>query len=166
MNWLKRILFKTEPVSPEVETAKLLRMISRRSFAGSLNYCASFLLVRCEGLAGQSLQTILASEVSENARVESSGAAAATDVLEALEHALDYQGDDGAHPGRRYLNSLQFQQDKATALAQIGAIVEGADYICSFELTDGHPFYPVFWDFAFLIEKANDAYIFIGSSSD
>lgn len=49
---------------------------------------------------------------------------------------------------------------------EMDKLVDGADTIMSFWLKEGHPFYPVFWDFAFLIEKNNDAIVFIGSSSD
>ena len=133
---------------------------------GSLNYCASFKLVKCDGMAGQALQEILASALGEGVVIGGANAVGAADVLDAFRDALAYQGDTGSHPGQDYLTSEGFKRDESIVLAQVGALLEGASHILSFWLKEGHPFYPVFWDFAFSIEKGTDAFVFIGSSSD
>jgi hypothetical protein len=38
--------------------------------------------------------------------------------------------------------------------------------VWSFWLEEGHPFYPVQWDFAYVLAGHNGAEVFIGSSSD
>jgi len=45
-------------------------------------------------------------------------------------------------------------------------LLSKAGKITRFTLKKGHPFYPVFWDFAFNIEVENESYIIIGASSD
>ena len=44
--------------------------------------------------------------------------------------------------------------------------VVGATVIERFWLKEGHPAYPVFWDFAFVIAGPHETKVFIGSSSD
>lgn len=41
-----------------------------------------------------------------------------------------------------------------------------SDKVEEFWFRDGHPAYPVFWDFAYIFRYADRALIFIGSSSD
>ena len=98
--------------------------------------------------------------------VGASRTAQASEVLASLEEGLVYEGDEGSHPDRKYWASEQFAQDRRNAMAQVSSLLDSANQITSFWLKDGHPFYPVFWDFAFAIEKTNDVFIFIGSSSD
>jgi hypothetical protein len=38
--------------------------------------------------------------------------------------------------------------------------------VVAFRLKEGHPFYPVFWDFAFLIEIDQESILLMASSSD
>lgn len=83
-----------------------------------------------------------------------------------MRDAFDYQGDDGSHPGRDYLASMTFKQDADFVMAQLEGLVSGASLLTLFWLKEGHPFYPVFWDFAFMIERGDDAFVLIGSSSD
>ena len=151
-------------MTTEINTT--LDAISRNLFAGSSNYCASFKLLKCGQMAGRSLREILAVALGEGVVIGASSAAEAADVLEALKDALAYPGDAGSHPGQDYLKSERFKRDESLALAQVGAFVESASHIVSFSLKEGHPFYPVFWDFAFSIDKDDDAFVFIGSSSD
>lgn len=151
-------------MTTEINTT--LDTISRSLSADSLNYTASFKLVKCENMAGQPLREIIAAALGDGVVIGETSTVQPDDVLKELGDALSYQGDDGSHPGRDYLKSDRFEQDKSLALAQVSSLVEGAGYVVTFRLDDGHPFYPVFWDFAFSIEKDDDAYVFIGSSSD
>ena len=133
---------------------------------GGMNYSPRFMIVECKGMAGQSLQEVLDLAIGDAVVVGGSQSASKADVLRAVRTSLDYQGDDGAHPSRDYLASDEFKRDTELVMIQIGTLVDGAAAIVSYWLKEGHPFYPVFWDFAFLIEKNKDAVIFIGSSSD
>jgi len=133
---------------------------------GGRNYSPSFMIVECKGMVGQSLQDVLDLAIDGAVVVGGSQSASKADVLRVVRTSLDFQGDDGAHPCRDYLASVEFKRDAELVMIQVGKLVDGADTIVSFWLKEGHPFYPVFWDFAFLIERSKDAVIFIGSSSD
>jgi hypothetical protein len=117
-------------------------------------------------MAGRALADILDSALGEGVLIGGTNAVGAADVLDALRDALAYQGDSGSHPGQEYLSSEGFKRHESMVLAWLGALLEGASHIESFWLKEGHPFYPVFWDFAFSIEKGADTFVFIGSSSD
>lgn len=80
--------------------------------------------------------------------------------------ALLFPGDDGAGPDGAKLMSESFIaliDELREALLQLAA---ASKKIQRFWLQDGHPAYPVFWDFAFLFWEAGKATIVIGSSSD
>jgi hypothetical protein len=51
-------------------------------------------------------------------------------------------------------------------LAHLDHALAAALLVQSFWLKKGHPDYPVFWDFAFVIAGSSAAEVFIGSSSD
>ena len=57
-----------------------------------------------------------------------------------------------------------FLVDGAAAVRHANAA--GAALLAQFWLRDGHPAYPVFWDFAFVIAGSAGGQVFIGSSSD
>ena len=143
-----------------------LEHISLQLFAGSMNYQVSFLVAELKYAAGQSLQKLRQSATGKPAFPEDSRSANSSDVVEALRDALSYERDDGSHPSRLYMQSPEFRHDSDIAISQLRELVDSADTIISFSLVEGHPFYPVFWDFAFVIEKGDDAVVFIGSSSD
>lgn len=143
-----------------------LDTIAHRLFDDSLNYSPSFMVAELKGMAGRPLRELLELAIGGAVAIGGSQPASAADVLQSVRAALDYRGDHGSHPGLEYLASAEFTRDAGLAMAQVGKLVEGAEAIISFELEAGHPFYPVFWDFAFLIEKCGDAVVFIGSSSD
>jgi hypothetical protein len=150
----------------ETTINQLFETISNRLNGGSLNYCASFKLWTCDQVAGHPLDQILTKVIGEGVVIGGTESSNATEVHEELSYALAYQGDDGAHPCPTYLKSDQYGHDVRQALMEIDALINGADRIISFWLKAGHPFYPVFWDFAFSIEKQGQVFVLIGSSSD
>ncbi|WP_152604096.1 hypothetical protein [Methylotenera sp. G11] len=143
-----------------------LDSISHGLYVGSLNYSPSFLVVELKGMAGQSLQKLIDLAIRRTVVIGGTQSAKEADLLVSVKEALYYQGDDGSHPDRGYLASVEFQRNAELVMSEVGKLVDGADTIMSFWLKEGHPFYPVFWDFAYLIEINNDAIVFIGSSSD
>lgn len=91
---------------------------------------------------------------------------AVTDILPEIEASLTYAGDSGAGPSADVLNSANFKSLLAEILADIRNTIKESQRVEQFWLEEGHPAYPVFWDFAFLFRSSNKAVIFIGSSSD
>lgn len=87
-------------------------------------------------------------------------------VLSEVADALFYRGDDGAGPENSVLQSVSFIElidELKSALLQLACT---SKKIQRFWLQEGHPAYPVFWDFAFLFWEDNKATIVIGSGSD
>lgn len=83
-----------------------------------------------------------------------------------VKEGFEFSGDKGSYPNRKYLVSEEFKDDLNQLLEQIQMIFSENIEIFKFWLKDGHPFYPVYWDYAFLIKKKENNYILIGSSSD
>ena len=87
-------------------------------------------------------------------------------VLSEVEQALRYAGDVGSGPIATVLTSPEFETLLGTVLSHLKHVLSEARTITSFWLKQGHPAYPVFWDFAFVIVGTQQVEIFIGSSSD
>jgi hypothetical protein len=87
-------------------------------------------------------------------------------VWPTIEAALTFTGDHNAGPSSAVFSSEVFQTALARTRNQIEGLVAEATGIEVFWLRDGHPDYPVYWDFAFLVRKNAGAMILIGSSSD
>lgn len=88
------------------------------------------------------------------------------EVLAEVERSLRYAGDVGSGPDPSALSSEKFNELVVRLLSELERAIAGAEILAQFWLRDGHPAYPVFWDFAFLIAGPADALVFIGSSSD
>lgn len=80
--------------------------------------------------------------------------------------AVLYVGDSSAGPSSTALKSGQFTSLVELLKAQVDTMVKTSATIETFWLSNGHPAYPVFWDFAFLFRTDATATIFIGASSD
>lgn len=89
-----------------------------------------------------------------------------TAVVETLRQSLGYVGDDGAGPGPRVLRSTDFSRLLGGILDSIVQLSQTVYGIKSFEFADGHPYYPVFWDFAYLFLGSDEHVLLVGSSSD
>lgn len=90
----------------------------------------------------------------------------AQELLAEVEESVRYPGDAGAGPLPTALASPRFADLLRTMLVYLTHAVAGATTITSFWLKHGHPAYPVFWDFAFVIEGVHHVEIVVGSSSD
>ncbi len=83
-----------------------------------------------------------------------------------IENLILYAGDNGAGPDASILNSSKLAEMIASLKVELSQLASEAQKIERFWLNDGHPAYPVFWDFAFLFTGVDKATMFIGSSSD
>lgn len=87
-------------------------------------------------------------------------------VCAEVEDALFYPGYDGAGPRDSVLQSESFVELIDELKGELLQLASASYQIQRFWLQDGHPAYPVFWDFSFLFWEEDKATIFIGSSSD
>ena len=87
-------------------------------------------------------------------------------MLLGIRNCIDWKGDEAVYPNRKYHATANYSDDVAAVFSKLGNLFEGASGIKSFDIAEGHPFYPVFWEFAYLIKVPEKAYALIGSCSD
>lgn len=132
----------------------------------SLNYCPNIRLYSCPRVAGRSIADTVQTALGTAVVVGGTSPADLDALLPSLNEALGYAGDENSHPNLAFLASDEFRAEKAEVLRFFEALARDADLLTSFWLKEGHPFYPMFWAFAFVIEKGADSHVLIGSSSD
>jgi hypothetical protein len=89
-----------------------------------------------------------------------------TEVVETLHQSLSYLGDESAGPGASVHESTEFSRLLESIRDSVVQLSQTAYEIKKFEFTEGHPAYPVFWDFAYLFLGNDQHVLLIGSSSD
>ena len=132
----------------------------------SLNYGVRIRLFTSSRMAGRSVSDTVSTALGTAVIVGGTSSTDRAEVVQAIKDGLEYAGDEGSFPNRAFLASDEFQKKKAEVLSFVDGLVADADQLISFWLKKGHPFYPVFWDFAFVIEKGADSFVLVGSSSD
>ena len=142
--------------------AELARLLNE----GSLNY-AVFLLARAVPLRGDGpSEALVRAALGHAAVVGGIQDVSREEMLEEVGAAISHVGDRGSGPAAGVVASARFHALLAAALADLDARARVATKVESFWLKKGHPAYPVFWDFAFLVTGSAEALVFIGSSSD
>jgi hypothetical protein len=89
-----------------------------------------------------------------------------TEMVDKIDASLRYAGDSGAGPEPRAVQSEEFKALLARLLAQVRHEAMTATVLQRFRFRDGHPAYPVFWDFAFLMAGPKKSVVLVGSGSD
>jgi hypothetical protein len=92
--------------------------------------------------------------------------ASVAEVVETLRQSLGYVGDDSAGPGPSVLKSRDFSRLMESICDSVVQLSQAFCRIESFEFAEGHPHYPVFWDFAYLFRGNDEHLLLVGSSSD
>lgn len=87
-------------------------------------------------------------------------------ALRKFDHNIRYCGSDSHGPDQGVIDSAEFRSVFATVRSDFQTACFSAVSVHDFWLRDGHPAYPVFWGFAFLIRQGKQSDIWIGSSSD
>jgi hypothetical protein len=145
----------------------LLQEICDNLNSNSLNYCLNIRFFDAPEMAGVQVEEIIKRALnSTNVEVGNTLSQTIDETIKQLTSVIDYTGSMGTHPNLSYINSQEFVDLKEKILDAIRDLLTESDQVIGFWLKEGHPFYPVFWDFACLIEKDSNAYVLIGSSSD
>lgn len=114
--------------------------------------------------ASQPLVDALEHAVSRRSVVANITAMSVTEVQTEVLEMLLYVGDEGSGP-----EDLDVKRDEINQLAseimQLAHVNE-ADHISAFRYVEGHPAYPVFWEFAYDIHAQGKRWILLGCSSD
>jgi hypothetical protein len=87
-------------------------------------------------------------------------------LLREVRRDVSYSGDYSHGPEKDVINSTQFIELLESCMIAIENLIANSLYCCEFGILDGHPAYPVFWDFSYLIRGDISSTILIGSSSD
>ena len=83
-----------------------------------------------------------------------------------IEAALDHRGDSAYGPIPKKIESERYQNVADRALKACRNLFDSANRVEVFWLKEGHPAYPVFWDFAFAGFTEEGVHVIMGSSSD
>src|SRR5262245_3876336 len=88
------------------------------------------------------------------------------EIVAEVERSLRFVGDEGSGPKPALLRSRRFKGLVPAVLSELARVIAEASLLAEFALREGHPAYPVFWDFAYVIAGPAGGLVFIGSSSD
>ncbi|MEX2962310.1 hypothetical protein [Microbulbifer sp. TYP-18] len=86
---------------------------------------------------------------------------------EAMSEIMDmvlYKGDTSSGPLKLESKKVEITELMGKIFSIIG--IEDAEMVVEFGFKNGHPAYPVFWDFSYDIHSSGQRWIFVGSSSD
>ncbi len=145
----------------------LLNQMCTELYENSSNYAVSIEIFSALGMAGEDTNSIVSKALSNPIILGGTDSVNRNEVISAVDDSFHYSEGGSVHPNLEFLGSEPFLSLKQEILGHIQELLQEADQIMSFWIKEGqHPFYPVFWDYAFIIEKGNDAYILIGSASD
>jgi hypothetical protein len=147
----------------ESETLSAITGILNR---GGWNYSVFLQGYTVPSQPGASSEQLIRNALGGNAVLGSIEAARPEQVTEEVRSSLVYVGDSGAGPDIESLRSERFGQLLSSLLADIESTSRRASRIEQFWLREGHPAYPVFWDFAFLFTGSSESMVLIGSGSD
>lgn len=142
-----------------------LQRLCRHLNCNSLNYTAEIQLWVAPDMAGESIDEVVKSAVSIQCKLGGHALSSTDELIREFTAAAKYDGDASSHPNPGFATSEQGEEAVSSLAKRLGDLALEGD-VYSFWLADGHPFYPVFWDFAYFIERGADAYVLIGSSSD
>jgi hypothetical protein len=133
---------------------------------GSWNYSVFLESYSVPSLPGTPSEQLICTALGGSAVLASIETVTPKQVAEKVQMSLIYAGDSGAGPDPESLRSERFGQLLSSLLAELEATWRHASRIEQFRLKEGHPAYPVFWDFAFLFTNPSEVIVLIGSSSD
>lgn len=90
----------------------------------------------------------------------------ADETVALVASCLQYSGDESGGPRFGAQKTARFNELYAELQAELLTSLDEAKKIEQFWLSEGHPAFPVFWDFAFLVSGYREVMIFMGSSAD
>jgi hypothetical protein len=155
-------LVRRQPVADAVESAlKQLEYL-----LPGLNYVVAFDIHRVPRMPDATAEQYISAALGPKAIVGGLQPVAPTELLAEVERCLRYPGDRGHGPDPSALRSPEFERHVRSVLDYLKRSVAESSAVTTFWLREGHPLYPVMWDFAYLFEKAHCAVVFLGSSSD
>jgi hypothetical protein len=111
-----------------------------------------------------SIEQVIQKHISKGAKIATIRPSTPNNAISEILECLCYLGDGSSGP-----INLAEKQHEIIELANVLFSRSGlheANIVCSFSFAEGHPAYPIFWDFSFDIHSQGKRWIFLGSSSD
>ena len=128
-----------------------------------LNYAVSLRLYGPSN-SEQGLIETLKNLISEDCELSGVLRTSSNEAKTVVTNCLLYKGDEGSKPLELDSKKAEIIKLLNNMLSSIG--FENAEMVVAFGLRQGHPAYPVFWDFAYDIHVKDKRWIFVGCSSD
>jgi hypothetical protein len=130
------------------------------------NYCVFLRVYRCE-IGGDAkpldvIQKVLGVEAIPGSLIESN----AHEMTIEIDECLRFRGDEGSGPDLLALDSIEFKEAVARMVTALEREADRATEISRFWLIEGHPDYPVFWDYGYVLMQGRRAVVLLGCSSD
>jgi hypothetical protein len=144
----------------------LLEDFGFKSFKGSLNYCANLALYEVKNATGENIEIVVAKALRKPVSLGNYRSCQTEEVVQEVQASLEFRGDESSHPSFEFLDSQEFLTMQHQILELLQRLLSDSTTIIGFYFKDGHPFYPVFWDYAYVIEHQKHTYVLVGSSSD
>jgi hypothetical protein len=136
------------------------------SLLPGLNYVVGFSLCRVPAIPDGKPEQYVTAALGSKAVVGGVSETTAAEMLAEVERCIRWPGDIGSGPDEAAVRSPRFNELVTCVLAHFEQVASESTAIWNFWLKDGHPFYPVQWDFAYVLAGPSGAEVFIGSSSD
>jgi hypothetical protein len=130
------------------------------------DYCVFLRAYRIPFVPGKPAEWYVSQALGSAAVIGGLGQVTGPEIAAEVERSLRYAGDGSSGPKPSVLQSHRFEELVAGVLDELARAVAGAELLAGFWLRDGHPAYPVFWDFGFVIAGPGGGLVLIGSSSD
>lgn len=144
----------------------LLENITRFINHDTFNYTVFTQAYDCCCSSMETSSHIIERAVGENVVVDGFKGVDLQTLLDNVERCLTYKECDSNDSVQDIDDSEDFQCFLYELKADIAKLFHISDKVEEFWFREGHPAYPVFWDFAYIFRYTDRALIFIGSSSD
>ena len=115
---------------------------------------------------GGSITELISTALGSKVEIGGIGLVTREEAVAEVRESIDYTGDEASGPLPAKLRSVEFQDLRKRLLDEVAQLAECSSEILTFWFQDGHPAYPVFWDFAMIFRQESGSTIFVGSSSD
>lgn len=131
-----------------------------------INYTVFLKSYSCIAQGGDQIEDIVKKLVGKDTTVRAAQNCDLRQMTEVLNDCLGYVGDTGAGPGPDVLRLPEFSNLLGEIVSDFANLSKRSNEVKSFSFVEGHPAYPVFWEFAFLFLMNDSHRLIVGSSSD
>ncbi|MCA9217596.1 MAG: hypothetical protein KDB27_31220 [Planctomycetales bacterium] len=112
------------------------------------------------------VEAIVMAALGEEATVDEIHTESTEKTVATIKSRLEYRGDESSGPLPKRIDSPKFCFLRDAVLNHVRELCWSSVSVTGLCIGDGHPAYPVFWDFAYLFRGGESSTVFIGSSSD